>query len=171
MQFSVKIRPSSSKSFFEIHILLNALRDEIVDAPHQHEMCLFAGAIKVTFTFFGKSYYICLCNLWQNVFIIVVLPATTIALLSGYLRSMSQALMHVVTSSWIPGYSSPIKEGLKRISGALDFSAFPRTILVPSGSRYSFWFYVLIALSLSCLSPTFPMCDKSESNFLLCSST
>jgi len=63
MQFSVKIRPSSSKSFFDIHILLNAFMEAIVDAPHQQEMSLLAGAIKVTFTFFGNSYYIYLCNL------------------------------------------------------------------------------------------------------------
>ena len=174
MQFNVKIRPSSSKSFLVIHILLKALSDEIVDAPHQQDMCLFVGAIKVTFTFLGNRGYIYLCNLWQNVFISVVLPATTIALLSGYLKSMSQALTHVVTSSSIPGYSSPISEGLKRISGALHFSAFWRTILVPSGSRYSLWFYVCgifgIVFSFSFWSPTLPMC-KSDSSFLLTIST
>lgn len=135
MQFRVKMRPSSSKSFLEIHILLKAYRDEMVEAPHHVEMCLLAGAIKVTLTFFEPLYWIFLCSLWQNVFIIVVAPATTIALLSGCLKSMSHDLMHVVTRSWMPGYSRPIRDGLKRISGALDFSAFPSVTFDPSGKR------------------------------------
>lgn len=56
MQFRVKMRPSSSKSFFEIHILLNAYSEEMVEAPHHVEMCLFAGAINVTLTFFEPLY-------------------------------------------------------------------------------------------------------------------
>ena len=99
MQFGVKMRPSSSNPFLEIHILLNAYREVIVEAPHQQEMSLLAGAIRVTFTFLGNSAYICLWSLWQNVFIWVVAPATTMALLSGCRRSISQALMQLVTSS------------------------------------------------------------------------
>ena len=99
MQFRVKIRPSSSKSFFDIHILLNAYSEEMVEAPHHVEMCLFAGAIKVTLTFFEPLYCIFLCNLWQKVFIYVVAPATTIALLSDCLKSISHDLMQVVTRS------------------------------------------------------------------------
>lgn len=59
------MRPSSSKSFFEIHILLKAFREDTVAPPTQHEYCLLCGAINVGFTSF-TPFCSCLCRRSQN---------------------------------------------------------------------------------------------------------
>jgi len=59
-------------------------------------------------------------------------PATTTAPYKVFLTSISQFFIEFTTISWTPGHSSPILSGLKRISGALYFSA-PSYIICPSG--------------------------------------
>ena len=54
----------------------------------------------------------------QKLSIWVVPPATTIELNSVLRKSTSVFMIVEWTISWTPGYSRPIKSGLKRISGA-----------------------------------------------------
>jgi len=135
MQFSVRMRPSSaSNCFLVIHMRSKAFSSDIVDPPIQQEYWRLTGTIRVTRAlFFGNKFWMLLWRRLQKLFIIVVLPATTTELLSGPRRSTSQALMQFTTSSWIPGYSRPIREGRKRISGARLLSAWLMFILDPSG--------------------------------------
>lgn len=137
MQFRERIRPSSaSNCLLEIHMRSKAFSSEIVEPPIQLENWRLAGAIKVTFVLcFGSKFWMLLCKRPQNDFIIVVLPATTMELWRPALKSMSQALIQLLTNSWIPGYSRPIRDGLKRISGARALSALLMLILDPSGSK------------------------------------
>jgi len=117
----LNILPSSSKFFLDIHILLNAFKDETVAPPTQQEYCLLLGAISVGFTSFAL-FCSCLCSLSQNYDIKVVLPATTISLYSAFLKSISHFWIQFATISCTPGYSNPINSGLNSISGALDLS-------------------------------------------------
>lgn len=126
------MRPSSSNCFLVIHILLNALSDDTVAPPTQQECCLLFGAISVGLLSL-LSLAICLWSLSQKSRIKVVLPATTMLLNNCLRRSMSHLKMQLVTISWTPGYSRPIRSGLNKISGAAFFSA-PIFIFVPSGN-------------------------------------
>ena len=64
-QRMLKMRPSSSKSFLVIHILLNALSEETVAPPTQQEYYLLLGAMRVGLQSFD-SFCSCLCSLSQN---------------------------------------------------------------------------------------------------------
>ena len=114
--------PSSSKSFLLIHILLNAFKLETVAPPIQQENLLFLGAMSVIVQSLLTNFPILLWSLSLNPVNNEVPPATTIELYKVFLISISHFLMEFTIISCTPGHSSPILSGLKRISGALNFS-------------------------------------------------
>lgn len=127
--------PSSSNSFFNIHILLNDAKWDKIDPPYQLKVILSGGAQIFTLASFGTNLFTSPINLSGNPYIMDVPPVNTISLYNGFLKSRSTFYIEFAKISGIEFNSRPYFSGHIKISGALYFSKLNSMVLL-SGNIY-----------------------------------
>ena len=125
--------PSSSYSLLDTHIFLKVSNDAKMLPPIHVEYSRSCGAEMRILISLGASFFTSESNRSPKPLNSVDPPERTMFWKRSFRRSMSDLWMAKTRHSWRPSYSSPIRSGRKRTSGARN-RAGPISRVDPSGS-------------------------------------
>merc|ERR1712183_210292 len=111
--------PASSYSCLEIHISWKVEREAKMEPPIQTEYFLSGGAMILTFMVEGAMAVISFCMRSAIPGYMVVPPDRTVLAYRSLRRSMSDFMMELKQSSWMPTTSIPRKAG-RNMDGAAE---------------------------------------------------